>query len=134
MQLSEIDVIQITQPIDLQKVYNSQTKGESCTKKDITKPVKLRVLIHGMATAYYGGDKMVKRRLVMTVGTYKNRQQATTAAKNFRKGSKTDMKPGYSISYRVEKASKNSKFFKVVSTLKPKKMASKKKSRTYKKR
>jgi hypothetical protein len=77
---------------------------------------------------------MVKRKLVMTVGTYKNRQQATTAAKNFRKGSKTDMKPGYSISYRVEKASKNSKFFKVVSTLKPKKMASKKKSRTYRKR
>jgi hypothetical protein len=61
-----------------------------------------------MLTTYYGGDKMVKRKLVMTVGT-------------FRKGSKTDMKPGYSISYRVEKASKNSKLFKVVSTLKPKK-------------
>ena len=71
---------------------------------------------------------MVKRKLVMTVGTYKNKQQATTAAKNFRKASKTDIKPGYSISYRVEKASKNSKFFKVVSTLKPKKMGSKKKT------
>ncbi len=64
---------------------------------------------------------MVKRKLTMTVGTYKNKSQATTAAKNFRKGSKTDIKPGYSISYRVEKAGKMSKFFKVISTVKPKK-------------
>lgn len=77
---------------------------------------------------------MVKRKTTMTVGTYKNKSQATTAANNFRKGSKTDMKPGYSISYRVEKAGKMSKNFKVVSTVKPKKMATKKKSRTYRKR
>ena len=52
----EILVIQTTQPIELQKAYNSQTKDEICTKKDTTKPGKLRVLILGMLTAFYGGD------------------------------------------------------------------------------
>jgi len=77
---------------------------------------------------------MVRKKTVMTVGIYKNKSQATTAAKNFRKGSKTDLKPNYSISYRVERGGRGVGVWKVVSTLKPKKMASKKKSRTYRKR
>ena len=54
--LSEIAVIQITQPIGLLKVYNSQTKGKSFTKKDITKPGKSRVQTLGILTTFYGGD------------------------------------------------------------------------------
>ena len=65
---------------------------------------------------------MVKRKTTMIVGTYKNRKQALSAANNFRKGSKTDISNRYSVTYRVEKAGKNSKNYKIVSTLKPKKM------------
>jgi len=65
---------------------------------------------------------MVKRKTTMNVGTYKTRKQALSAASNFRKGSKMDISNRYSVSYRVEKAGKNTKNYKVVSTLKPKKM------------
>ncbi len=60
----------------------------------------------------------------MNVGTYKTRKQALSAANNFRKGSKNDISNRYSVSYRVEKAGKNSKNYKIVSTLKPKKKTS----------
>jgi hypothetical protein len=72
---------------------------------------------------------MVKRKTQMIVGYYKNKNQAMSAAKNFRKGSMNDIKPFYSIFYRVEKPKKNSKSWKVVSTLKPKSKASNKRAR-----
>lgn len=72
---------------------------------------------------------MVKRKTTMTVGTYKNKSQATQAAKNFRKGSMNDIKPNYSIFYRVEKGKGKSPFWKVVSTLRPKSKASNKRAR-----
>lgn len=57
----------------------------------------------------------------MNVGTYKTRKQALSAASNFRKGSKMDISNRYTVTYRVERAGKTSKNYKVVSTLKPKK-------------
>tara|TARA_Y100001938_G_C8100800_1_gene441581 strand:- start:5699 stop:5932 length:234 start_codon:yes stop_codon:yes gene_type:complete len=72
---------------------------------------------------------MVKRKTQMIVGYYKNKKQATQAAKDFRKGSMNDIKPFYSIFYRVQKPKKNAKSWKVVSTLRPKSKASNKRAR-----
>jgi len=72
---------------------------------------------------------MVRKKTQMIVGYYKNKKQALQAAKDFRKGSSNDIKPFYSIFYRVEKPKKNAKSWKVVSTLKPKSKASNKRAR-----
>jgi hypothetical protein len=72
---------------------------------------------------------MVRKKTEMIVGYYKNKKQALQAAKDFRKGSSNDIKPFYSIFYRVEKPKKDAKSWKVVSTLKPKSKASNKRAR-----
>lgn len=72
---------------------------------------------------------MVRKQTQMIVGYYKNKKQALQAAKDFRKGSSNDIKPFYSIFYRVEKPKKNAKSWKVVSTLRPKSKASNKRAR-----